>query len=91
VVDFIDADFFNINILGFRLSRWPVFNIADASVTCGVVLMLFSHRKAYLGGAGAAAQTGPLPGETSSTGVLPAGVAAPDPSQSSGSGTSPQS
>lgn len=45
VVDFIDADFFNINILGYQLSRWPVFNIADASVTCGVILMLLSHRR----------------------------------------------
>lgn len=45
VVDFIDADFFNINLLGFHLSRWPVFNIADASVTCGVLLMLIAHRK----------------------------------------------
>ncbi len=44
VVDFIDADFFNVNILGYHLSRWPVFNIADASVTCGVILMLFAHR-----------------------------------------------
>lgn len=45
VVDFIDADFFNITILGYHLNRWPVFNIADASVTCGVVLLLLSHRK----------------------------------------------
>lgn len=45
VVDFIDADFFNINLFGFHLSRWPVFNIADASVTCGVILMLLAHRK----------------------------------------------
>jgi len=45
VVDFIDADFFNISFLGYHLNRWPVFNIADASVTCGVVLLLLSHRK----------------------------------------------
>jgi len=45
VVDFLDADFFNINVLGYHMSRWPVFNVADASVTCGVVLMLFAHRK----------------------------------------------
>lgn len=45
VVDFIDADFFNINIFGYHLTRWPVFNIADASVSCGVVLMLISHRR----------------------------------------------
>jgi signal peptidase II len=44
VVDFIDTDFFNINIFGYHMTRWPVFNIADASVTCGVILLLFSHR-----------------------------------------------
>ncbi len=44
VVDFIDVDFFNINLFGYQLSRWPVFNIADASVTVGVILMLFVHR-----------------------------------------------
>jgi signal peptidase II len=44
VVDFFDVDFFNIDILGYHLSRWPVFNIADASVTVGVVLLLFFHR-----------------------------------------------
>jgi signal peptidase II len=45
VVDFIDVDFFNVNFLGYHMNRWPVFNIADASVTCGVILMLFVHRK----------------------------------------------
>jgi signal peptidase II len=45
VVDFIDADFFNVNLFGYHMSRWPVFNIADASVTCGVLLMLVAHRK----------------------------------------------
>ncbi len=44
VVDFFDLDFFNLNSLGYHLSRWPVFNIADASVTVGVVLLLFFHR-----------------------------------------------
>ena len=45
VVDFIDADFFNVNFFGHHINRWPVFNIADASVTCGVFLMLISHRR----------------------------------------------
>lgn len=45
VVDFIDCDFFNIDVLGYHMSRWPVFNIADASVTCGVVLLLLVHRR----------------------------------------------
>lgn len=44
VVDFIDVDFFNVSILGYHFSRWPVFNIADASVSLGVVLLLFVHQ-----------------------------------------------
>lgn len=45
VVDFIDVDFFDINFLGIHITRWPVFNIADASVTIGVLLLLiFSHK-----------------------------------------------
>ena len=44
VVDFIDVDFFNINFLGYHVSRWPVFNVADASVTLGVLMLLIFHR-----------------------------------------------
>ncbi len=44
VVDFLDVDFFNINMFGFHMSRWPVFNVADASVTIGVLLLLVVHR-----------------------------------------------
>jgi signal peptidase II len=44
VVDFFDLDFFNVTIWGYHLSRWPVFNIADASVTLGVLLLLLTHR-----------------------------------------------
>jgi signal peptidase II len=44
VVDFIDVDFFNINFLGYHLQRFWVFNLADASVTIGVAIMLLFHR-----------------------------------------------
>jgi signal peptidase II len=44
VVDFIDMDFLDMNILGYQITRWPVFNIADAAVTLGVVLLLLFHR-----------------------------------------------
>ncbi len=44
VVDFIDVDFFDVNFLGYQLTRWPVFNFADAAVTLGVVLLLVYHR-----------------------------------------------
>jgi signal peptidase II len=46
VVDFFDVEFFDISILGYHLSRWPVFNVADASVTIGVVLLVLFHRGA---------------------------------------------
>ena len=45
VVDFLDVDFFNVNILGVHISRWPVFNVADASVSLGVLMLLIFHRK----------------------------------------------
>jgi signal peptidase II len=49
VVDFLDFEFFDviipkfkilfINFPGYQLDRWPIFNIADSSVTCGMVLV----------------------------------------------------
>jgi signal peptidase II len=45
VIDFIDFDFFNISIFGNNFSRFPVFNIADASVTIGVVMLLIFHKQ----------------------------------------------
>jgi signal peptidase II len=45
VVDFIDVDFFNFDFWGFHLNRFPVFNLADAAVSVGVVMLLFFHRR----------------------------------------------
>jgi signal peptidase II len=45
VIDFIDFDFFNIHLFGYNFSRFPVFNIADASVTVGVVMLLIFHKR----------------------------------------------
>ncbi len=45
VVDFIDVDFFDFNLGAFHISRWPIFNVADAAVSLGVVLLLIFHRK----------------------------------------------
>jgi signal peptidase II len=51
VVDFFDVEFFNISIPAFKFSlinfpgydlyRWPVFNVADAAVSCGMVLIIW--------------------------------------------------
>ncbi len=45
VVDFIDVDFFNLDFLGIHISRWPVFNLADASVSIGVLMLVAFHRR----------------------------------------------
>ncbi len=44
VVDFFNVDFFDFTIFGRTYERWPIFNIADASVTVGVLLLLIFHR-----------------------------------------------
>ena len=46
VVDFFDLDFFKIDFWGYHLARWPVFNVADACVTIGVIMLVFFHRRA---------------------------------------------
>jgi signal peptidase II len=45
VVDFIDVDFFDINLFGTLYDRWPVFNVADMAVSIGVILLIFFSRK----------------------------------------------
>lgn len=45
VVDFFDVDFFNISLGSYHISRWPIFNVADAAVSVGVILLLIFHKK----------------------------------------------
>jgi signal peptidase II len=49
VLDFLDFDFFNIYIPPIiQLDRWPVFNLADASVTVAMIIILWQvlfHKK----------------------------------------------
>jgi signal peptidase II len=44
VVDFLDFDFFNLTFFGKNYDRFAIFNIADSSVTIGIVLLLFLYR-----------------------------------------------
>lgn len=57
VVDFVDVEFFDISLPsfkflflqfpGYEMTRWPVFNVADSAVTCGMILltwMIFSQK-----------------------------------------------
>jgi signal peptidase II len=43
VVDFLDFDFFHFTIFGRTFERFPVFNLADASVTIGVLILILFY------------------------------------------------
>lgn len=50
VIDFFDVDFFDFSIpsfnlfgwtlSGYSMTRWPVFNVADVAITCGMVIIV---------------------------------------------------
>ncbi len=44
VVDFFNVDFFDFTLFGHTYQRWPIFNIADASVTIGVLLLVIFYK-----------------------------------------------
>lgn len=44
VVDFFDFDFFNFEIFGRSYDRWPIFNVADAAVSIGVLIIILFHK-----------------------------------------------
>lgn len=46
VVDFIDCEFPDINLGFYSIERWPIFNVADMAVSCGIVitiLLMYYH------------------------------------------------
>jgi len=47
VVDFVQVDFWDFTILGRTYTTWPIFNIADVSVTAGFLIILFFHKSIF--------------------------------------------
>lgn len=45
VVDFFDFDFFDFTLFGKSYDRWPIFNVADAAVTIGVLILILFYKK----------------------------------------------
>jgi len=40
VVDFLDFDFFDFQLFGNKIERWWTFNVADAAITVGIILLV---------------------------------------------------
>lgn len=45
VVDFIQVDIPDVNWFGQVYTHWPVFNVADSCVSCGMVILLSVNKK----------------------------------------------
>lgn len=60
VVDFMDLDLFTISLFGSSFKFWPIFNVADAAVSVGVVMLLIvgiPHGEQATGGETAAGKS----------------------------------
>jgi signal peptidase II len=68
VVDFIDFNLFTINIGSGSFRFWPIFNIADMSVSIGVILLILgtrgAHKQASLAAETAGSPDTAIPGPT---------------------------
>ena len=47
VVDFMQVEFWDFTILGRTYTTWPIWNIADASVSAGFLIILFFHNRIF--------------------------------------------
>ena len=47
VVDFIYFDLYHGHLFGTYLSLWPIFNIADSSITIGACMLILFHDKLF--------------------------------------------
>ena len=47
VVDFIYFDLYHGKIFGTYISLWPIFNIADSSITIGACMLILFHNRIF--------------------------------------------
>ncbi len=47
VVDFVQVEFWDFTILGRTYTTWPIFNVADVSVSVGFLIILFFHNRIF--------------------------------------------
>jgi signal peptidase II len=47
VVDFVQVEFWDFTFLGKTYTTWPIFNVADGSVTIGFLIILFFHKRIF--------------------------------------------
>lgn len=47
VVDFVQVEFWDFTFLGRTYTTWPIFNVADVSVTVGFLIILVFHKKIF--------------------------------------------
>ena len=47
VVDFVQVEFWSFTFLGRTYSSWPIFNVADVSVTIGFLIIIIFHKKIF--------------------------------------------
>lgn len=47
VVDFLHFDFPNFTIFGKTIYSWPIFNVADISVSVGFIMILLGYKKIF--------------------------------------------
>lgn len=58
VVDFVQVEFWDFTFLGKTYTTWPIFNVADVSVTIGFLIILFFHKKIFVEQTAEAAPSG---------------------------------
>ena len=47
VVDFVQVEFWDFTFLGKTYTTWPIFNVADVSVTAGFLIIILFHKRIF--------------------------------------------